>query len=384
MWINRTSEGVLGRLARGFPAVLVTGPRQVGKTSLLRRMFPTADYLSLDLPTTAETAKTAPESLFANIRGNVIIDEIQYAPELLRYIKHWIDQDRRNGRFLITGSQAFPLMQGVAESLAGRCGILNLQSLSYQELEQTNEQEYIFTGGFPELHTGAERDLWYPSYVATYLERDIRNLLNVVNLQDFNRFIRACALRTSQTINYTNLARDVGIAPNTARKWMSILQSSGTIMLQEPFFGNRTKRLIKSPKLVFLDTGLAAFLAGFSSSRELMNSSMMGALWESYVVGQIWRHIADSGRQPRLHFWRTATGEAEVDIIIEQAGGKIVGIECKNKEHVDSSDAKHLKSFGETEKHNVTATFIVCRTATPYTLPNGTNVLNLPQLLERL
>jgi predicted AAA+ superfamily ATPase len=176
---------------------------------------------------------------------------------------------------------------------------VDLHTLSRAELVEAGrsleETAYIFLGGYPELHVGDDASLWFPSYVATYLERDVRNILRVIDLQDFNRFLRVCALRTSQVLNYSDLARDTGIAPNTARKWMSLLQTSAVVSLIEPYYGNRTKRLIKSPKLVFLDTGLAAFLAGFRSAGDLFSSSHAGAFWETYVFGQIIRQTASSG-----------------------------------------------------------------------------------------
>lgn len=255
MWINRHSEKLLKRMVDQFPAVLVTGARQAGKTSILRHLYPQISYLSLDLPANAEAANTAPEQLLNQYPEPVIIDEIQYAPSLLRHLKSRIDENRSPGRYLLTGSQVFPLMQGVSESLAGRCAILNLHTLARAELLDAGhlgeETTHIFLGGYPELHLRAEADLWFSAYVATYLERDVRNILRVIDLQDFNRFIRACALRTSQVINYSDLARDTGIAPNTARKWTGLLQTSAIISLVEPYFGNRTKRLIKSPSCSF-------------------------------------------------------------------------------------------------------------------------------------
>jgi predicted AAA+ superfamily ATPase len=375
-------------MADQFPAVLVTGARQAGKTSILRHLYPQASYVSLDLPANAEAAHTAPEQLLDQHPEPVIIDEIHYAPTLLRHLKYRIDKDRSAGRYLLTGSQVFPLMQGVSESLAGRCAVLNLHTLSRAELLDANkpivETSYIFLGGYPGLHAGAaEADLWFPAYVATYLERDVRNILRVVNLQDFSRFIRACALRTSQVLNYSDLARDTGIAPNTARKWLSLLQTSAVVTLIEPYFGNRTKRLIKAPKLVFLDTGLAAFLAGFRSEKDLFASSLAGAFYESYVFGQILRQAASRGDSTPTNYWRTANGP-EVDMVIEQAGGTVVAIECKLKEHPDSADTAGLRSLAEVEKGRIKEKFVVCRTKITYKLPDGTWVMNLPELLKNL
>lgn len=387
MWIPRKTEELIDRMTGQFPAVLITGARQTGKTSILRHMFADASYLSLDLPANAEAAYTAPEQLLDRYPGQVIIDEIQYAPSLLRYIKNRIDADRSPGKYLLTGSQLFSLMQGVSESLAGRCGIINLHTLSMSELIEAGlhmeETSYIFMGGYPELHVGADIDLWFPSYVATYLERDVRNILRVVDLQDFNRFIRACALRTSQLLNYSDLARDTGIAPNTARKWLSLLQSSAVVTLIEPYFGNRTKRLIKSPKLVFHDTGLAAFLAGFRNEQDLFGSSLAGAFWESHVFGQIIKHNSFAGNSENICFWRTANGH-EVDMVIERAGGTILAVECKYKENPNISDSGGLRALADAEKDRVKEKYIICRTEVPYKLSDGTWVMGLTDLLKNL
>lgn len=373
-------------MAGQFPAVIVTGARQTGKTSILRRMYPQASYLSLDLPANAEAALTAPEQLLEQYPEPVIIDEIQYAPSLLRHLKYRIDRNRSPGQYFLTGSQVFQLMQGVSESLAGRCAVLSLHTLSMAELldagRPIEETSYIFLGGYPELHVGAEAALWFPAYVATYLERDVRNILRVVELRDFNRFIRACALRTSQVLNYSDIARDVGIAPNTARKWLSLLQTSAVVALIEPYWGNRTKRLIKAPKLVFLDTGLAAFLAGFRSEEALFASSLAGAFWESHVFGQIVRQSASGGDASVVHYWRTANG-AEVDLVIEQAGGMVLAVECKWKEHPDIADAAGLRALEAVEKGHIKEKFIVCRTGAAYKLADGTWVMNVKQFLEK-
>ena len=373
-------------MATQFPAILVTGARQVGKTSILRRVFPHASYVTLDYPGHAEAAQTAADEFLDRFPPPVIIDEIQYAPSLLRHIKVRIDSDRRPGMYLLTGSQAFPLMEGVSESLAGRCGVLNLHTLSRSEIlgatTPIGESDLVWLGGYPELYVGADPELWFPSYVATYLERDVRNVLRVIDLQDFNRFIRACALRNAQTLNYSDLARDTGIAPNTARKWLSLLEASGVVALVESFFGNRTKRLIKSPKLFFLDTGLAAFLAGFRSSDALFQSSHGGAFWESFIFGQVVRWFAAKGRPVPIFTWRTVNGQ-EVDLVLEMGGGRVVGIECKWTQHPGRSDESGLRAFVGSQK-SVAETFIVCRTSAEFRLQGGAWVTDLPGLLQRL
>jgi len=387
MWIDRQAESLLRRLARQFPAVLVTGARQSGKTSLLRHLYPGASYLSLDLPAHAEAARTAPETLLASYPEPVIIDEVQYAPSLLRHLKARIDARRAPGRYFVTGSQVFSLMQGVSESLAGRCGVLSLHTLARAELLRAGiaiaEQRYLYQGGYPELHTGAEPALWFPSYVATYLERDVRNVLRIADLPQFNRFLRACALRTSQVLNYSDLARDTGIAPNTARTWLGVLQASAVVALVEPYFGNRTKRLTKAPKLVMLDTGLAAFLAGFRSEKELAASPLAGAFWESCVFGEIARLIANRGDRAPILYWRTANGP-EVDLVLERGGGTLVAIECKWKEHPDAADAAGLRALQAAEGRRVKMKLIVCRAETPYRLADGTWVVGMAEALERI
>lgn len=387
MWIDRHSEIMIRRMAEQFPAVLVTGVRQAGKTSLLRHLYPEAAYLSLDLPANAEAAHTEPERLLEQYPAPVIIDEIQYAPSLLRHLKYRIDRKRTPGQYFLTGSQVFELMQGVSESLAGRCAVLTLHTLSRAELldagHAIEETAYIFRGGYPELYLGTETDLWFPAYVATYLERDVRNILRVVDLQDFNRFIRACALRSSQVLNYSDLARDTGIAPNTARKWLGLLQTSAVVALIEPYYGNRTKRLIKAPKLVFTDTGLAAFLAGFRSAAEVFASSLAGAFWESHVFGQLIRNVASHGGATPIHYWRTANGP-EVDLVIALAGGAVMAIECKWTERPDIADAAGLRALAGAEEGRVKDRYILCRTNVAYKLPDGTQVMSLPEFLKQL
>jgi predicted AAA+ superfamily ATPase len=386
MWIARKVQPLIRRMAKQFPAVLITGARQTGKTSLLRQLYPSASYLTLDLPANAEAACTAPDELLASYPTPVIIDEIQYAPSLLRYLKVRIDRDRAPGRYLLTGSQVFTLMQGVSESLAGRCAVLNLHSFARAELLESGhpieESRYMFLGGYPELHLGVDHDLWFPAYVATYLERDVRNVMRIADLPEFNRFLRACALRTSQVVNYSDLARDTGIAPNTARKWVGLLETSGVVAMLEPYFGNRTKRLIKAPKLVFLDTGLAAFLAGFRSVRELIESSLVGAFWESHVFGQILRQAASRAETGPANYWRTAGGP-EVDIVSERAG-RLTAIECKWKEHPGEADANGLRALESTEGRKVEQKMIVCRTKASYRLSDGTWVINTADALKRV
>ena len=390
MWIPRIAEETLRRMARQFPAVLVTGPRQSGKTSLLRTRFPQAHYVSLDSPSLAESAKSNPTDFLQSLPRPAIIDEIQYAPSLFRSLKVEVDRDRQPGRFLLTGSQIFPLMQGVSESLAGRCGLLPLHTLSWTEAAAVSagmkEEAFLFAGGFPELHaeTGVERDFWYPAYVATYLERDVRNVLRIADLGTFNRFLQTCALRTGQVLSYSDLARDVGVAPNTARSWLSILTAAGTVFLVEPYHRNRGKRLVKSPKIFMGDTGLAAYLAGFRSIADLMASPLAGHFWETHVANQVWRHYAFRGMRPPLYYWRTPDGR-EVDLVLDEGGGMLSAIECKMKETPEMADTRGLtelrRFYGEKA---VRRTFIACRTRARFVLPEKTVAISVGQLDQEL
>ena len=307
------------------------------------------NYISLDLPAAAEQAEKSPDAFLRTHPKPLIIDEVQYAPALFRHLKVTIDADRKPGRFILTGSQNFSLMQGISESLAGRCGVLTMMSLSAAELIDADtvfdEKSFITKGGWPELHSRPSLDphFWHAAYLSTYLERDVRNILNVGNLRDFDRFLRAAAIRTGQMLSYSELARDVGIAANTAKHWISVLQASGQSLLLEPYHRNLGKRRVKSPKIYLCDTGLAAFLMGFDRWETVARSPLAEALWETYVVMEVYKHFAASGRAAPLWYWRTAHG-AEVDLLIEQ-GGRFVAVEARLSENPGSSDRKGFNAL---------------------------------------
>ena len=381
MWIKRGYEKTLRHLFEQFPVAVVTGARQVGKTSLVRKVFPEFSYVSLDVPSLAAQAEENASAFLASYEEPLIIDEVQYAPSLLRSLKVMVDQEKKPGRFVLTGSQNFVLMQGISESLAGRCGILNMLNLSARELRDTftayKENTYLFNGGFPELYAGPNIDshFWYAAYLATYLERDVRNILNVGSLRDFDRFLRAVAIRTAQILSYSELARDVGIAPNTAKQWISVLQASGQIFLLEPYHRNLGKRLIKSPKLYMCDTGLAIFLMGFENWEGVQRHPVVGAIWETHVIMQVVKYYLSKGRNPALWFWRTVQG-AEVDLLVEQ-GGRFLAIEAKFGETPGRSS---LKGFRALEQFygdkSIIAAFVACRTKDTY--PIETDIQAVP------
>lgn len=334
MWITRKVEQVIRQFAEQFPVVFITGARQVGKTSILTYLFPDYSYVTLDDPAKAADAENEPSNFLKSLTYPVIIDEAQYVPGLFRHIKLIVDKIKKKGQFFITGSQSFALMHNLTESLAGRCGIINLQPLSAKELTDAQHifsiEEYISRGGFPALYSNQNNNpgYWYSSYIATYMERDVRNIIHIGNLRDFNRFLRAVAIRTAQTLSLSDLSRDVGVSPNTIKSWISVLEASHIIALLEPYHRNIGKRLVKSPKVYFLDTGIAAHLMGLYSWQEIEKSHMAGALWETYAFNQIYRTLLTYGiNNSPFYYWRTKDGE-EVDFLIEK-GERFIALEAK-------------------------------------------------------
>lgn len=386
MWIDREISGELTKLARTFPVLALVGPRQVGKTSILERIFREYTYVSLDVSANAEAAETRPQEFLKRYPPPVVLDEIQYAPSFFRTIKTFVDSKRgENGLFVITGSQNFMLMENLAESLAGRAAVVPFLGLSGREWKSAGDvsgsfrwQDFLWKGGFPALWAEPEaspsRERWYQGYVATYLERDVRNLLNVGSLRDFERFIRACAARCGQMLNLSELGRDVGISTPTSKKWLSVLQASNQVLLLEPHFRSLGKRLSKTPKLYFTDTGLAAYLMGFSSADALWSSREAGALWENYVINQWVRRRDWHEPSLGLWYWRDQGGN-EVDLLLEK-DRKFIAVECKLKERPGGKDLQGIrrlkKFYGEEE---VSHAYIACPIDMAFDLePNVTAV----------
>jgi hypothetical protein len=346
MYYNRTIEPFLNQIDKQFPSLLICGPRQVGKTTVLQHISqPGRTYLTLDDPLLASLAQTEPALFLERFKAPLLIDEIQYAPELLPYIKIQIDRTQEKNAFWLTGSQQFHLMKGVSESLAGRVAIVNLLGLSLKEqqnkadiavpflpidsqlkfrasnsipLSLSEVYQIIWRGSFPAVSVAAiDRDTFYGSYVQTYLQRDIRDLANVDDIHVFFKFLRATAARTGQLINMSDIARDAGISPMTARHWLSVLEASGIIFLLEPYSNNLTTRLIKSPKLYFLDTGLCAYLTEWSSPETLEAGAMSGAILETFIFTEILKSYWHNGKKAPLYFYRDKDGK-EIDLLIVQ------------------------------------------------------------------
>jgi len=385
MWIERAIEPHLRHSAKTRPVIVLTGARQTGKTSTFLRLFPKYSFVSLDLPTEAEQAEKDPRSFLARHPPPVIIDEVQYAPGLFRHLKAEVDAHRtRNGQFLLTGSQKFTLMKNVSESLAGRADIVELETLSFAEiraaLPQTTVETAIVRGGFPELYANPDIDLvaFYNSYLVTYLERDVRSLTNVGSLRDFERFVRACALRSANLLNKADLARDVGISPSTANHWLSMLEASGQIVLLEPWFSNRTKSIVKSPKLYFADTGLLCALLNIRSEEALRQSPAVGAIWETFVFAQLRARERNAGRRGSLFFWRDRT--REVDFIVD-IGGRLELLEAKWTELPDLGDTTNIDFVRNVVgKSKVTRGAVIARTPNRFPFSNGLQALSVNDL----
>ena len=384
MYLTRSLEKIVSAASEFFPVVLVTGARQVGKTTLLRQMMERAgvqDYVSLDDPMRRELAASDPGLFMQNLKLPVLIDEIQYAPQILPYLKMQVDSANESGRFWLTGSQQFHLMKGVTESLAGRVGIVRLSGLSLGEklgdggnctpfLPGTRSAssrkfiplpelyKHIWSGSYPRLFNRLwKRDdsgrlvfqdaqaeefhqIFYSEYVDTYLQRDVKDLAQIGNAHSFLRFLRVCAARTGQLLNYTELAKDAEVSPATAKNWLSILEVSGIIYLLQPWASNLTKRLTKTPKMYFLDTGLVAYLTGWTSPETLEKGAMSGAIFETWIISEILKSWWYSGKTAPVYFYRDKDGK-EIDVLIER-DGKLYPIEIKKSAAPSKNDIRHF------------------------------------------
>jgi predicted AAA+ superfamily ATPase len=368
MYIARSLEPALLRSAREFPVVVLTGPRQSGKTTTLKRLFGSrCGYCAMDLPDLKAAATTDPRGFLDQYATPVILDEIQSAPGLLPYIKARVDAQRtRKGRYFLTGSQNLALARGVTESLAGRAAVMRLLPLSRREqagkplaplpwekgwrpsaegLNGPALWKRIYRGGYPELVREERRDIrrWHAGYVQTYLERDIRSLRQVGDMVTFQNFVRALALRSGQLLNLADIGRDLGIALNTAKGWLSVLVATHQVIILTPYFTNIGKRLIKTPKVYFTDTGTMSWLLGIEDPAQAAKGPLAGPLFEAAVVGEVVKAVTNRGEEPRLHFWRTRKGE-EVDLIVETAG-RLVPLEAKASSTPRPGMAAGIASF---------------------------------------
>lgn len=377
-FIQRTLRAPLLNASASFKVVMLTGPRQVGKTTLLQEAEKHArTYVSLDDLGMRIAAQQDPASFLARLELPVLIDEVQYAPNLFPYIKMAVDKAKQPGLFWLTGSQQFELMKNVTESLAGRVAILQLQGISLAEeqgrpddppflptlallkarqksaqpLSLPEVYHKIWRGAYPDIVAQANDKNWelfYRSYVSTYIQRDVRDILNINNTAAFHKFMQIAAARTGQLINYADMARDVGVSEVALKTWLNVLHASGIVYLLPPYFNNRSKRLIKTPKLYFMDTGLCAYLVGWLTPGVLERGAMSGALLETWVISEIIKSYLHHGRTPRLSFYRDKE-QREIDLLIEE-NDKLYPIEIKKTASIPNLE---FKGFGALKNLNV-------------------------------
>ena len=331
--LPREAAASLKRLAGWYPVVAVTGPRQAGKTTLARASFPDKPYASLEDTDVRGFALADPRGFLGQFPDGAILDEVQRAPELFSYLQTLVDADRRLGRFILTGSQQFGLIEKIGQSLAGRVGFLHLLPFSWPELAAVpatpSLESVLWAGFYPPLHDrGIPPQQWFSDYLTTYVERDARQAINVRDLGAFHRFVLMCAARTAQLLNLSALAADCGITHNTAKSWLSVLEASYLVALLPPYHRNFGKRLTKTPKLYFLDCGFAAWLAGVRDAAQLVSGPLRGPLFETFVVGEFLKHKRNHLRPEELYFWRDAAGN-EIDLLVER-GERLFPVECKS------------------------------------------------------
>lgn len=332
-----------------FPLLAITGPRQSGKTTLAQQLRPNYRYVNLELEENRSFALDDPNGFLNAYQGGVILDEVQYVPELFPYLKHYTDQRGKTGEYILTGSQHFLLLEKITQSLAGRVALLQLLPLSMHELQSVNllpnqSETLIFQGAYPRIYdkniAGSD---FYPSYIRTYVERDVRQIVNVSDLRLFRQFLTACAGRTGQVVNFHELGNVLGIDSKTVKSWVGILEASFIVFLLPPYYRNFDKRIIKSPKLYFYDTGLACSLLNITEATQLEAHFSKGALFENLMVLELFKHRLHQGLEPNFYFWHDSN-QREIDLIFEE-NGLMKAIEIKAGKTIPKDFTKHLYAF---------------------------------------
>lgn len=347
--IQRTAESTLHRLAKGFPVICLTGPRQSGKTTLAKAAFPDKAYISLEDPDVAALAREDPRGLLDSYKEGLILDEAQTVPEIFKYLKTATDKDPVPGRYIVTGSHQFNLLAGVTESLAGRSAFVSLYPFSVQELKNAGRLpadpfEALLSGFYPPVYDRSVTVYdWYTNYISSYIERDVRSVLNVKDVGQFQTFVKMCASRVGQLVNLSALAQDCGITHNTAKTWISVLESSGIVFLLKPYHNNFGKRLVKSPKLYFVDSGLVCRLLGIKDAVQLFLHPNRGNIFESFVVAEMVKNRLNEGLSPELYFWRDNVGN-EVDVVYED-GPVVRSVEIKSGKTLSADITTGLETW---------------------------------------
>ena len=384
-YVSRKLTEAAKEAARHFPALVLTGPRRSGKTTLLRKLFPASQYVLLEDPDVQVRVRSDPRAFLEGLRPPVLFDEIQNTPELLDYVRTLIDlHPRRMGQWLFTGSQEAPLMRGVSESMAGRAAVLQLLPFSLGETAKVT----LLHGGFPEVLARPKgRDLWFASYLQTYLERDVRSITNVRDLATFRRFLALLASRHGQILNKTDLAAPLGVSVPTIGEWLSILEVTGQIILVPPYFENFGKRLIKSPKMYVGDSGLACYLLGVTSSPELERSPFLGALFEGFIASEILKSQTERGRRKELYYFRDQQG-LEVDFLIPRPNAKLWLVEAKAGKTVRPEMAAPMSSLRRAARNRADRLIVVHRKSqsqisTP-AIAKGVEALDVEEFVDEL
>lgn len=352
--IKRTLEKKLKRVSRTFPVIMLSGPRQSGKTTLVRNLFSTKPYVSFENIDTQEYALNDPRSFLASYPKGAIFDEVQRVPSIFSYLQGIVDEKKEAGLFILTGSHHFLLLEKISQSLAGRAAILHLLPFSFDEIRGTrfepkSLEDAIFTGMFPAVYDKRADPLdWYPSYISTYVERDVRLVKNIGDLITFQKFMKMCAARTAQILNLSSIANDCGITHNTAKAWISVLEASFIVHLIQPHHANLAKRLVKSPKLYFHDTGLVCSLLNIQSKKEIETHAQRGALFETFIFSEFIKKRFNAGKRSNLYFWRDKTGH-EIDCVIENASSTCL-VEIKSGKTITSDYTKNLEYWNRIAK----------------------------------
>ena len=375
--IARDAEIVLRKLASQFKAIALTGPRQSGKSTLARTTFPEKKYVSLENPDIRALALNDTRSFLSNLPNGAIIDEAQRVPELFSYLQQVLDESNEKGRFILTGSNNFLMLENISQTLAGRIGYLELLPFCYNEIRKIPNQDLhlnqvIFSGGYPAItFDHVDPEFWFPSYIRTYVERDVRQIKNITNLNLFQKLLYLCAGRIGQQLNLNNLAIECGVDHKTIGAWMGILQASYVIHLIPPFYNNFSKRIIKSPKLYFYDTGLSCALLGISASAQLISHSSRGALFENYVINELIKNRFNKGLRSNLFYWRDVSGH-EIDVVLDH-GSSVYAVELKSGMTVLPDFFKGLLFWQELTKYN--KTYVIYGGEDTQTRSNGIEVI---------
>jgi len=350
--LNRIIEYKLLEMATKFPVLAITGPRQSGKTTLCKKLFKDYRYVTLENPDNKEFAQSDPKGFLEEYNDKVIIDEVQNVPELFSYIQGIVDESKKTGQYILTGSQNFLLLEKISQTLAGRIYIYHLLPFSYHELKAKYKQGLlanIFKGGYPRIYDKKIQPLdFFPSYTQTYLERDVRNILNVKNINKFGAFLKLCAGRIGQIFNSSNIANELGVDHKTVMSWLSILEASFIVYRLQPWYTNFNKRTIKSPKIYFYDTGLACYLLGLKNEKEIMLHFAKGALFENYIINEHLKNRWNNGLQLSSYFWRDSSGN-EIDLLIDE-GENIKIVEIKSGKTIKTDFFKNLNRFEKLAK----------------------------------